>query len=833
MSSAPCGLAPRLAALGLLSLAGASAQTLDASFAPNPNAEVFALAAQADGKILLGGNFTSLGATARNRLARVNADGSLDSAFNPAPNATVISLRVQPDGKILVGGSFTAIGGSNRARLARLNADGSLDAGFIASADAGSVDQLVLQADGKLLIAGLFTQINGLPRPSFARLNADGSLDTAFDVPVATASTTPNVLVVSVVAVQPDGRILIGGNMSTVAGQARTSLARLNADGSLDATFNPSPNFTVSAIVVQPDGKILIGGSFTTVGFTARNRLARLNADGSIDATFNSGADASVMRLALQADGRVLVAGTFSSLTGGLRSRLARVGPDGTLDASFDPNVTGTVGGSSPGVYALVVPGPDQVVFGGAFSAVSGQPRSGLARLGSPLPLITRQPADLAATAGASVTLSVASNVTTGAQYQWRRNGTPLAGATAATLTLANFQAADAGAYTVAVTHAFGTTVSTAATLTLGAPPNAATLALTVAPQPQHAEAGARVTLTAAASGAGVTYQWRKDGVPLAAATAAIYSITAATGADMGYYTVVVSSGGSAIESAAAILTVATPGIEGRLINVSTRGFVPAGGSLTPGFVLAGGGSKRLLVRGVGPTLARFGLAGALADPRLEIVPLGSIAPLAGNDDWVPSPALATMSAGAGAFALDGDSRDSALIADLPAAGGGTGYTVRVGTASATASGLALAEVYDADPAGSTARLINVSTRGFVGTGANALVPGFVIGGAGPRQLLIRAVGPGLAPFGVPGLLVDPQLSVVPLGRTAAVAANDNWGGTPELIAAFGAVGAFGLPAGSGDAAVVVRLPPGAYTVTVSGVGATTGTALVEIYDVP
>ncbi len=601
MPSAPCGFAPRLAALCLLPVAGASAQTLDSLFAPNPNAEVFALAAQPDGKILLGGNFTLLGAAARGRLARINADGSLEAAFNPAPNSTVSALRLQPDGKILVGGGFTVLGGSNRARIARLNADGSLDAGFIASADGVTVDHIALQPDGKVLLAGLFTQINGLPRAALARLNADGSLDTTFDVPIVNSSSTPNTPAVLAVALQPDGKILIAGNFITVAGRPRNNVARLNADGSLDALFAPDANFTVSAVAVQPDGRIVMGGAFTAVGGAARNRLARLNADGTVDFGFSSSADASVQRLALQADGRILVGGTFSSLTGGLRSRLARVGPDGALDLTFDPNVTGTVGGSSPGIYALMVPGPDQVVLGGAFSSVSGQPRSGLARLGSPLPVITRPPADAAALAGATVSLSVASNVATGAQFQWRRNGAPVAGAT--------------------------------------------------------------------------------------------YTIPSATGADMGYYTVVVASGGTAIESAAAILTVATPGVEGRLINVSTRGFV--------------------------------------------------------------------------------------------------------------------------------------------GSGAEALVPGFVIGGAGPRQLLIRAVGPGLAPFGVTGLLNDPQLSVAPLGRAAPVAANDNWGGAPGLIAAFAAVGAFGLPAGSGDAAVVVWLPPGAYTVTVSGVGGATGVALVEIYDMP
>jgi hypothetical protein len=117
------------------------------------------------------------------------------------------------------------------------------------------------------------------------------------------------------------------------------------------------------------------------------------------------------------------------------------------------------------------------------------------------------------------------------------------------------------------------------------------------------------------------------------------------------------------------------------------------------------------------------------------------------------------------------------------------------------------------------------------GTGANVLAPGFVIGGTEPKRLLIRAVGPGLASFGVEGTLADPRLAIVPLGKTFTVASNDNWDGSASLSAAFARAGAFALPAGSKDAALLVRLPPGGYTVQVSGAGNTTGTALVEIYD--
>ena len=837
------GLAPLNRVVGLLSIAllaliilpGTRAQPLDTAFTPSASAEVFALAAQSDGKILAGGNFITISGVARSRLARINSDGSVDVSFNPGPNTTVRKIVVQPDGKILIAGEFTAVAGSPAVRLARLNADGSRDPSFTAGADS-FVQGLGLQPDGKILIGGLFTFVNNTARNLIARLNADGSLDTAFNPAVTGAAAAPQPYV-NGFATQPDGKILVTGSFAQINGSPRASLARLNPDGSLDATFviGSGAASDVQAVVIQPDGKILIGGSFTTFAGQPRRGIARLGPTGVLDDVGLIGPPGGITSIVLQPNGAFIVGGVFTAIGSLPRSRLARFNADGSFDTAFDPDVAGanSSGGTTPAIYAMISPGPDQLVFGGNFSTVSGQPRSGLARLGTPLPLITRQPSDLAATAGSNLTLTVATNATANVLYQWRRNGTPLAGATTATLALSNFQTTDAGAYTVAVTNAFGTTVSTAATLTLGAAPNAATLALTAAPQQQHAAAGTRATLSASASGTALTYQWKKDGVVLAPATTATYSIATATGADMGYYTVVVSSGGSAIESPAAILTVATPGVEGRIINVATRGLVQSGEALTPGFVLRGAGPKQLLVRGVGPTLLGFGLGGTLADPRFELAPLGATALLT-NDDWsAAGGTLAAASAAVGAFPLDPLSKDAAAMTTLNPTGLATGYTVRITGPNAAASGLALAEIYDADPLTSPVQIINVSTRGFVGVGANALVPGFVIGGAGPKQLLIRAVGPGLAPFGVTGLLVDPQLAVIPLGRTATVAANDNWGGTPELIAAFAAVGAFGLPTGSGDAAVLVRLPPGAYTVTVSGVAGTTGTALVEIYDVP
>jgi hypothetical protein len=265
-----------------------------------------------------------------------------------------------------------------------------------------------------------------------------------------------------------------------------------------------------------------------------------------------------------------------------------------------------------------------------------------------------------------------------------------------------------------------------------------------------------------------------------------------------------------------------------RIINVATRGLVQPGGALTPGFVLRGTGSKQVVVRAIGPTLSAFGLNG-LADVKLDVVNQQTNAVAATNDDWGGSAALVTRFASLGAFALGATSKDAAVQASLPVNSGG--YSVRITAAGTASTGVALAEVYDGDADDSPVRVINVSTLGFVGTNENVLTPGFVIRGAAPKRLLIRAIGPGLAPLGVTGLLTDPQFSVFASSSTVALASSNDWGGTVELKAAFTAAGAFSIPDTSRDAAVVVTLPAGAYTVVASGVGNTTGTAIVEVYD--
>lgn len=234
-----------------------------------------------------------------------------------------------------------------------------------------------------------------------------------------------------------------------------------------------------------------------------------------------------------------------------------------------------------------------------------------------------------------------------------------------------------------------------------------------------------------------------------------------------------------------------------------------------------------MVVRGIGPALTGFGVSGALTDPLVELRQGQTL--VQSNDNWAAGDA--TAMAAVGAFALPASSRDATLVATLPAAA----YTAQISPVTAGASGVALVEIYAAGADGTAARLVNASTRAFVGTGGSILIPGIGIGGAGAAGLLIRAAGPALADFGVAEALSDP---VIALYRgSSLIATNDDWGGAsnPTQIArAAAAVGAFAFAEGSRDAALLTTLPAGtSYTVQVSGKNATTGTVLVEVYLVP
>jgi kumamolisin len=278
------------------------------------------------------------------------------------------------------------------------------------------------------------------------------------------------------------------------------------------------------------------------------------------------------------------------------------------------------------------------------------------------------------------------------------------------------------------------------------------------------------------------------------------------------------------------IAALAGPGAQ-RLANISTRALVGTGANiLIPGLYISGTGTETLLIRGDGPSLIQYGVSGVLAQPTLSVFDsTGKM--VASNTGWDTgsNPAqIATVSAQVGAFPFAAGSADCALIASLTAGS----YTVQLSGVN-NATGVALAEVYEVSASGS-ARLANISTRAMVGTGGNIVIPGIHISGQGLETLLIRGDGPSLTQYGVSGVLAQPTLSVFNSAGDM-IASNTGWGtnSSPAQITTVSAqVGAFPFAAGSADCALVVSLEPGSYTIQISGVSATTGVALAEVYEV-
>jgi len=342
------------------------AQSALDGFDPNADGTVRVVVVQPDGKILIGGDFITILGQPRNRIARLNPDGSLDTAFNPNADDIVFSIAVQPDGRVLVGGRFTNIGGQPRNHIARLDATTGLADSFNPNAS-NFVFSIALQSDGKVLAGGQFTNIGGQTRGRIARLNPDGSLDTAF-------APNANERVFSV-AMQPDGRVLAGGLFTDIGGQPRSRIARLDQTaGAADPTWNPNANNFVISIAVQPDGKILTGGAFTNIGGQTRNRIARLDAaTGAADA-WNPNADNAINSIALQPDGKVLASGSFTTIGTQSRNYIARLDTATGAADSFNPN-------ASSDVLSIAVQSDGKVLASGAFTTIGGQTRNRIARL--------------------------------------------------------------------------------------------------------------------------------------------------------------------------------------------------------------------------------------------------------------------------------------------------------------------------------------------------------------------------------------------------------------------------------------------------------------------
>ncbi len=344
---------------------------------------------QQDGKVIVGGKFTGFNGVSRNKIARLNTDGSLDLSFvvGAGFNNDVWCTSIQSDGKIIVGGDFTYYGSLQKNKIIRLNNDGSVDLNFNFGNASGfneSVRSIALQPDGKIIVGGNFSAYNGLPTAKLIRLNQDGSIDNSFStasIPLLTLSSS----VIYSIVVQNDGKILVGGYLFG-GGQA---IVRLNQDGSQDNSFNIGTGINgngVRSISTQSDSKIIVGGDFTILNGTTRNRLARLNTDGSLDYTFdigtgfnpNGSAPAIVYCSSVQQDGKIIVGGSFQIFNGTNKFNFLRLLDNGQLDPGFNSNI-----GFGNTVFSTSLQANGGIIAGGSFQGYNNNVRNYIARINS------------------------------------------------------------------------------------------------------------------------------------------------------------------------------------------------------------------------------------------------------------------------------------------------------------------------------------------------------------------------------------------------------------------------------------------------------------------
>ena len=348
--------------------------------------DVFDIVIQSDGKILVGGRFKNYKEESARRIIRLNSNGSRDTGFSIGTgfNSYVYSISIQNDGRIITGGEFDLYqgdigqnieygyeymfdqGGAVANRVLRLNNNGSRDNTF----DNGNgfskpVYKLAIQNDGKIIVGGWFGSYRGARASKITRLNPDSSIDTSFNVDVGYHNNVTDIVI------QNNGKILV--SVSSWFDSYNAKFLRLNADGSLDTNFNSAITQGVQKITVQNDGKIIIGGFFS-------GNIARLNTDGSIDETFDigTGFDEGVEGLSTQEDGKILVGGRFSSYQGVSANRIIRLNTDGTRDTSFN---IGTAFNST--VYDFVIQDDGKIVLVGTFENYQGVSANRIIRLNS------------------------------------------------------------------------------------------------------------------------------------------------------------------------------------------------------------------------------------------------------------------------------------------------------------------------------------------------------------------------------------------------------------------------------------------------------------------
>lgn len=347
---------------------------------PSPNLEitgggVFAMARQANGGMIIAGNFTSAGGVGRSGLLRLQPDGTLDPQWNPSANGIVWAVAIGPGGAVYVAGEFTSIGSVSRGRVAKLSGDGAgaVDPAWNPSASS-TVRSLAIDASGAVYVGGVFNNVGGQTRSRIAKLsgNGNGAADPAWN---------PSANEVVRVLVADGGVVYAGGDFSSIGGQTRNRIARLSGSGAgaADPAWDPSASSAVSALALDGQGNVYAGGSFTSIGGQARNRIARLSGSGAglADPAWNPSATAPVSALVVGVNGAVYAAGGFTNIGGASRNYIAKLSASGSGSADPDWNPKANwhvnsllVGGAGGAIYA-----------GGIFTEMGDQPRIGLAAI--------------------------------------------------------------------------------------------------------------------------------------------------------------------------------------------------------------------------------------------------------------------------------------------------------------------------------------------------------------------------------------------------------------------------------------------------------------------
>ena len=339
------------------------------------NSSILGMALQPDGKVIIGGWFTSYNGNLCNRIARLNANGTLDTNFNPGTGAgvNVSGVRLLSNGKIAVIGSFSTFNNVSRPRIAMLNSNGSLDTSYNPRTDIEHISAMEVQQDDKIIIS---TSPYTTHQTLITRLNLDGSIDTTFNPDAGTDNTISSIT-------QLDNKIIITGYFTSCSGVAREKIAVLNADGSLEESFNVTNviNGSVRTLLPMPGNKLLVAGDFTQYGNINRGNIARLNTDGSLDDNFEPRTGGGGLIKGLS-NGKLLIGNTYY-YNGVLMHGIARLNNNGSIDSSFNAGsgISNTTTGSQPDIGHILVQPDDKILIAGKFDMYQGINRRNIARL--------------------------------------------------------------------------------------------------------------------------------------------------------------------------------------------------------------------------------------------------------------------------------------------------------------------------------------------------------------------------------------------------------------------------------------------------------------------